>query len=159
MDKTGKTNLVVGVVVAMLMILATFVVLADASVVDASVTVPSSCGISLDQSTAAFGSVGTGAESSEITRTVSNTGSTTANVTIEGSAWDGSGANTFVVGQTKYALSTGSYASKTALTGSPVQHMTDVANGGSDDSFLQMAVPSGQAADTYNQNITYTTVC
>jgi len=159
MDKQAKFNLGIVIVAALMMMLTVYFVSADSSTATATATVPASCGISLNDTAPDFGSVTAGSESSEVIIQVSNTGSVSANVTIEGTNWTDGGSNTFAVGYTKYALTSGTYASKTALTESAVQHMTDLANGDSDDSFLQMSVPSGQAAATYTQTITYTTVC
>jgi len=131
---------------------------ADSTIINATVTIPATCGIATTAGTVNFGSVNAGATSTEQNLIVNNTGSTEANVTILGTAWVYS-SYSMPVGQTKFAVSTGTYASKTALTAVDQSLALNVANGGNTPLYLQMAVPYGQHAGVYDQNITVTTTC
>ena len=81
---------------------------ADSAIINATVTIPSTCGIATTASAVNFGSVNTGVTSSEQNLVVNNTGSVVANVTIKGIDWS-DGTHTIAVGQTKFATSTGAY--------------------------------------------------
>jgi len=131
---------------------------ADSAQIDATVTIPATCGIATTTNTVNFGSVNTGATSTEQNLYVNNTGSVEANISIKGLDWV-NGTNTMPVGQTRYAVTTGTYGSKTPLTTSDQVLANNVANGGNTPLYLQMVVPIGQAAGIYTQNITVTTTC
>ena len=126
--------------------------------INATVSIPLSCGILTSAGNVAFGSVGTGVTSSEQSVTVNNTGSASANFTISGTSWT-NGSNTMPVGQTAFNTTTGTYTQKTTLTGVAQTLINSIANGGFFNLFLQMAVPNGQATGAYNQTITLTTTC
>jgi hypothetical protein len=152
-----KTALVL-VALAALFVVMSVSAFADSAQINATVTIPNSCGIWLSAATVAFGTVGTGNTSSEQSVELNNTGSVPGNYTIHGINWY-SGANSINVSQTKFANVTGTYASKTALTLVDQVFQNLLGNGFSTNLFLQMAVPNGQASGTYQQNITLTSTC
>ena len=82
------------------------------------VTVLPTCGISLTSGAPInYGSLVPSSTSAEQTLILHNTGSVAATLSVHGTDWlDGSSNSQMLVGNTKFSTSTGTYASKTALT-------------------------------------------
>lgn len=115
------------------------------------------CGLSVTAgSPIAFGSVSTGTESSNQTLSIKNTGSVrTTQFRVFGINWAGT-TNTMPVGQT--SVYDTAWNTLTAFPG------INIFNGHIDSSetkniTFKVSIPAGQAADTYNQIITFSGSC
>ena len=124
----------------------------------ASVTVPASCGLAATD--IAFGSLSTGATSSDVTSTVSMpSGNTAVTPTISGLPWSGNPSGSMVVGQTHWYMSDVAYGSMTTLTNAPVSIGQQVSYGSSKTVHFKLQIPNDQAAASYTQTITFTATC
>lgn len=124
--------------------------------VTAGVTVLGSCGLSATSgSPIVFGSVATGIDSSNQTVAIKNTGSkATTGFTVLGAAW--TGGTGMPVGQTSIADTTAWHT----LSTSPLTIFSGViSNGETKNPIFKVAIPEGQAQDSYSQTITFTAAC
>ena len=165
MDRGISKTSIVTLMITMLVLSAVGVMATtgDTSLITNSATIQSTCGIATNTSAINFGTLSPGDTSSEAIVQVNNTpASTVANFTIRGTGWLYTADNTsaFAVSQTKYDITTGTYASKTALTTSNVQYITNLAAGGSQNTFLQLKIPNTvNATGGVTQNVTLTVNC
>lgn len=131
--------------------------------VDASVTVPGTCGLSVTGgSSIAFGSVVTGTTSGNQTVNVKNTGSVPTNpaisngFTVLGTHWTGGPG--MDVGYTDVSDDDGSTWSALTLAAQQI-YSGIVSNGATVNPQFQVSIPEGQAAASYSQTITFTASC
>ena len=124
------------------------------------VTISSTCGISLSSGSLNFGSMNTGDTSADQNTTVTNDGSVSTDVTVSGTDWV-NGTNSFDVGQSHYALSSGQDfdSGMTALDTVDQTFVNGLGNGASQDGFFKLRIPLGQTAGAYTQDITFTSTC
>ena len=128
----------------------------------ASMTVLSTCEISLSNSVITLPATAPGsfAPTDNGVVTDSNPGNMAGNVVIYGGNWIGtSSANTFYVTNTVWNPSSSSSLIGNQLTSSPFTSLLQIPAAGSSTIYFGANVPSGQAADTYSQNIVIETSC
>ena len=128
----------------------------------ASMTVLSTCEISLSNSVITLPATAPGsfAHTDNGVVTDSNPGNMAGNVVIYGGNWIGtSSANTFYVTNTVWNPSSSSSLIGNQLTSSPFTSLLQIPAAGSSTIYFGANVPSGQAADTYSQNIVIETSC
>lgn len=129
----------------------------------ATATVPLSCAISLNPSTG-FNFANTVPGSNTVTLPNSivdtNGGNAGTVVWIYGGNWIGGGSS-FGVTNTVWSVTTATgygVANQLTLTNSNTA-LVIAASGGANSIFFGLAVPTGQAANTYTQNVVITNVC
>jgi len=104
-----------------------YLFLEDAGTITASVNILGTCGITfVGGNTIAYNDLEPGATSTEEVLAVQNTGTVASNVLVSGTDWvDATPVTVMLVGETAYSDTTGNYASKTSLSGTPVQILDD----------------------------------
>ena len=129
----------------------------------ASMTVLSTCEISLSNSVITLPATAPGsfAPTDNGVVTDSNPGNIAGNVVIYGGNWIGtSSANTFYVTNTVWNPSSSlNQIIGNQLTSSPFTSLLQIPAAGSSTIYFGANVPSGQAADTYSQNIVIEASC
>ncbi|MBI5159164.1 right-handed parallel beta-helix repeat-containing protein [Candidatus Micrarchaeota archaeon] len=126
---------------------------------DVNLTLLSTCGLSFNTTSIAFGSVYLGEASSEQAFRVTHAGSVLSNISIAGADWT-SGGNSFSVSNTHYYNETGvSYAGKDVLSASNTLYYRNLAVREFFDTAIQLVIPSSQAVGSYTQSITITNAC
>jgi hypothetical protein len=128
----------------------------------ASMTVLSTCEISLSNSVITLPATAPGsfAPTDNGVVTDSNPGNLAGNVVIYGGNWIGTGSNTFYVTNTVWNPSSSpTQIIGNQLTSSPFTSLLQIPAAGSSTIYFGANVPSGQAADTYSQNIVIETSC
>jgi hypothetical protein len=151
----GRTQNKVIVALITAVVSLTSVTIADTATLDASVTIPATCGIVVDPTTIDFGSVQTGGTSSVESTDVTNRGSVPAQISIRGTNWSGT-SGSFDVSYTKFG-DTSSPA--TPLLASDQILFNSLGNGDTASAYFRMSVPYGQSAGSYSQTITFTSTC
>jgi hypothetical protein len=145
---------IIGILSAVLTIalLAVQVIAAD---IQASVTVPPTCGFTYSGNLN-FASTTAGTSSDIKTLTLTNTGSQSITIQVNGTDWTYS-TYTMSVGQTKHGITS---PPTTSLTTTPAT-LTSIGNlpSNTKDTYFQMSVPSGQTTGNYQQTITLTGSC
>lgn len=127
----------------------------------ASASVPLSCAISLNTFAISFGTINPSTNTLTTSKNVldTNGGNQGTFIAVYGTSWIG-GASSFVVGQTTWSSSSATgYGSGTALTASPTNTAIAVGTASSASIWFGVGVPSGQAANTYTQNVVILNVC
>jgi hypothetical protein len=116
------------------------------------------CGLTVTAgSPISFGNVDTGAESSEQTVDILNSGnSPTTSFTVYGIDWSGAG-HTMIVGQT--SVNDTSWHALPLSTSPLTIYSGIISNGETKNPLFRVAIPEGQAQATYSQNITFTGSC
>ena len=154
MDKKTSTYLVVVLVAGLgvMYMFGGFNWITGLATVGANLTVNTTCVITLNDTNITFGTVNPTAISGERLVDIKNDGNALLNATINGTNW--AGPASLQVNQTKYANTSGTYASKTSVTNlSPVQFVFDLGLASSVTEYFQVQIPAGQAAGFYNQTL------
>ena len=126
-------------------------------------TVVATCELSLQSSSFDFGPVQPGATSGTQSITVSNSGSVSVPVTINGTGWSGT-SGTFDVSKTDFkcssptGTSTCAVSSFTSLSSSD-QSFATIQNGYGVSGDFGVTIPADQAQGSYSQTITFTSTC
>ncbi len=128
-----------------------------------TITVPLTCEISLVQSIT-FGTILPGANSVTTSQNVldTNSGNEGAFAAVDGGNWIGTSnsLNTFGVGNTVWSAgSSVTFASANALTATAANTNVAVGSGSSANIWFGLGIPTGQAADSYTQNIVVINLC
>ena len=141
------------VIIGGIYILGGFSYITGLATVGANLTVTTTCVLTLNDTNITFGTVSPTAISGERLVKFTNDGNALLNATINGTDWDGPGAVIMDVNQTKYANSTGTYASKTSVTFTATQFIYNLGISSPVTEYFQVQVPVGQAAGFYNQTL------
>lgn len=138
--------------------------------VESTATISGTCGLVTTPTSLNYGTVARNGESVEQPLELSNTGSVTTLVQINGTAWTSSGITHLAVEKTKYVLgATGTedpsgiaYASKTALTGTPAGTGVVVSPANTNSTYWQLAATDMQNlpfSGALAQTITFSFSC
>ena len=123
-------------------------------------TIPSSCVLSLNETTINFTYIGShqltpNTTSDNISIKVSNTGTSSANVDLKGTAFAGPAE----LGVNNTSFAGGDSFDFAALTLNDQRIKTSLGGSSNFDAYLRATTPAAQTAGQYNQNITYTISC
>ncbi len=135
--------------------------------VTATLTVSGSCYVSVSNSVISFGNINPGSNTPDTSNLVvvqDNGGNVNANILVEGSSWT-SGANNFFVANTVWDSSNVAYTSGTSLELAPGNLInTNIEipyppTNGANNIYFGVAVPPGEPAGVYTQNIVLENLC
>jgi spore coat protein U-like protein len=126
-----------------------------------TVTVLATCSLTSGTNPIAFGNINPGDTSAQDTHytTITNTGNAATQVLVNGSAWT-SGGNSFPANYTHWYNATGqSYYNKKWLNITQQVANNSLGAGQSFTVFMDLMIPSGQAAGSYTQTVWFTSSC
>jgi hypothetical protein len=148
--------------IASIALLSTVIPAAHAVDVPSTATILGVCGLTTVPPAISYGVLAPGAESSDQTLRITNTGNVQATVLVRGTAWStASILNAMPVTATHYSLTPGqAYESKTALTGTDTQ-LTTLTPLQAKDTFWQLKITLSDpnAVGPVTQTVTLTGQC
>jgi hypothetical protein len=131
---------------------------ANSFTVSATLTVPGQCYISVSPSSINFGNINPGSNTPFISNEIGDTntgGNVNANILVEGSQWQ-NGATTFAVSNTQWNPSNVAYGRSLVNTNIQIPYPPTSQTG---NIFFGVAVPPGEPAGTYTQNVLLENLC